>query len=942
MKKNRLKSSLRYKLIAASIIVELIMLALLLGNSIRLVNNTIEYQTQKQIETITPLLNAALSASLFERNYVTLSDTLSGLLASPNTDFTYIRIYDKQGSLYAAAGLPDIRELPAIDQNIQAAFSDNIYDGTSALVLSGLDVGTVRYGLSIKSFLDSKNMLFTQGLLIATAEIILSILLLGFIGYWLTRHLGILLQATSSISKGDYNIRADIESEDEIGQLADEFNIMAQAVNDKVLDLQRSQNALETSKAEFESVIMSMADGAIFLDLDFKCVLVNHAFFTLFGYQMNDVKSRLVDFLFSDKDQYHKLSNHFTHPKNSDYYSLAETVFLKHNGHNFEGETNASKVINKHGETLGYILIIRDVTERNKINRTLINEKERIQVTLESIGDGVITTNIKGEVTYLNPVAEQLTGWNRSDAINMPLENIFNIVNEHTRHPVSNSVQQCLLEKRNIELSKNILLINKNGSEAFIQDSAAPIRDSEGEMYGVVMVFHDITQSNQLSRHLNWQASHDSLTQLYNRHEFELRLKTALKNAQDNNEIHSMLYIDLDQFKIVNDTCGHIAGDELLRQISLLLQKKIRDIDTFARLGGDEFGVLLENCDISMAEKIANNLKEALEDFKFSWEDKAFSVGMSIGLVPITHESENITNILKLADVACYAAKDSGRNRIHIYTPNDAELTKRQGEMQWVSKINHALEHDRLCIYCQPIIPLSPDENQPVHHEILIRLLDDDDSLISPMAFIPAAERYNLMPAIDLKIIQTVFSMLKSNPLKEGFITINLSGHTLTDDSCLNKILAMLEKSPVSTTRICFEITETAAISNLTRALYFIEQIKSIGCSFALDDFGSGLSSFSYLKNLPVDYLKIDGTFVRDICNDPVDLAMVQSINQLGHVLNIKTIAEYVENKQIKDKLVEIGIDYAQGFGIAKPKPFADILSTSNEKNIIHISFDNK
>jgi diguanylate cyclase (GGDEF)-like protein/PAS domain S-box-containing protein len=943
MNSHGLKNSLRYKLVAATIIVELIMLALLLGNSIRLVNNSIEYQTRKQIETIIPLLNASTSTSLFERDYVTLSDTLAALIASQDTDFTYIRIYDKQGVLYAEAGQPNLKNLPDIDRDIQSAFSDHVYDGSSPLSLAGMDIGTVRYGLSIKSFLDSKDMLFNQGLLIAAAEILLSILLLGFIGYWLTRHLGILLQATSAISKGNYAVHAEIDSKDEIGQLAGEFNIMAQAVNDKVLDLKRSQNQLEKSRAAFESVIMSMADAAIFLDLEFRCVLVNHAFFTLFGHRKDAILNNTVDKLFADNTEYHQLINHISHPGNTDYYKSPCAVFVKQNGDNFEGETSASRVISTHHKALGYILIIRDITERNRINQILISEKERIQVTLESIGDGVITTNLHGEVTYLNPVAEQLTGWSREQAINMPLKDVFNIVNEHTRQAVADSAQQCLNEGRAIELSKNVLLINKNGAEFSIQDSASPIRNSDGEIYGVVMVFHDVTKSSQLSRNLDWQASHDSLTNLYNRHEFEQRLKNALQEAKDDDVVHSLLYIDLDQFKIVNDTCGHIAGDELLRQVALLLQKKIRDIDTFARLGGDEFGVLLEHCDIDRAEIIANNLKTILEDFKFSWDDKTFSIGMSVGLVPVTSQSENITSILKLADIACYAAKDSGRNRIHVYKPDDTELARRQGEMQWVGRINHALENDRFCIYCQPIVPLQTRASSTVHYEILVRLLDDDDSLISPMAFIPAAERYNLMPGLDLKIIQTVFRMLEAQPLEKGIITINLSGHTLTDDACLQNILNLLKNSPVTTNRICFEITETAAIANLGRALYFMEEIKSMGCCFALDDFGSGLSSFSYLKNLPVDYLKIDGVFVRDICNDPVDLAMVQSINQLGHVLNIKTIAEYVENDDIRNKITQIGIDYAQGFGIEKPRPFSEVLSSSSaDKNIIHIAFDSK
>jgi len=936
------KHSLRSKLITASIIVEMIMLGLLLGNSIRLVNHTIEQQTQKQIETITPLLNASLSTSLFERDYVTLSDILSGLMASPHTDFTYIYIYDKQGKLYTKASKQTFHSLPNIDRDIQSAFSDNIFDGVSTLTLSGYNIGSVRYGLSLESFLDSKDNLFTQSILIAAAEIILSILILGFIGYWLTRHLGELLKATSAISQGNYNIQTDVHSNDEIGQLASEFNLMAQAINGKIVDLQDSQNQLEKSKAEFESVIMSMAGAAIFLDLDLKCVMVNHAFFKHFGYQPNEALGRHIDFLFSDPNDYHRLNTHICRPGNIEHYTASTTHYVKKNSTAFEGETTASKVISSQGKASGYILIIRDVTERNRINKSLIYEKERIQVTLESIGDGVITTDINGRVTYLNPVAEQLTGWNRSKAADKPINDVFNIVNEHTRHPLINAVQRCLTEERNIESSKNVLLISKHSGEFSVQESASPIRNSEGELYGVVMVFHDVTKSNQLTKNLDWQASHDSLTNLYNRHEFELRLKSAFKTSQECNINHSMLYIDLDQFKVVNDTCGHIAGDELLRQIAILLQKRIRDGDTFARLGGDEFGVLLENCDISKAEVIANNLRASLEDFRFSWEGKTFTVGMSIGLVPITSESENITNILQLADVACYAAKDSGRNRIHVYKPDDKELAKRRGEMQWVSTINHALDYDRLVIYCQPIVPLHSRNGMKLHYEILVRLLADDDSLISPMAFIPSAERYNLMPAIDLKIIKTVFKMLEERPLSDCVITINLSGHTLTDDDTLNTIISMLEHCPIPTENICFEITETAAIANLTRALYFMETVKSLGCSFALDDFGSGLSSFSYLKNLPVDYLKIDGVFIRDICTDPVDFAMVQSINQLGRVLHIQTIAEYVENTAIKDKLVEIGIDYAQGFGIEKPLPFSEILSSPERQNVIHVTFDGK
>ena len=388
--------------------------------------------------------------------------------------------------------------------------------------------------------------------------------------------------------------------------------------------------------------------------------------------------------------------------------------------------------------------------------------------------------------------------------------------------------------------------------------------------------------------------------------------------------------MDLDQFKVINDTNGHIAGDELLRQIALVLQATVRKRDTLARLGGDEFGVLMEKCTPLQAYRVADALQMAVNDFEFLWEGKNYRVGISIGLVDISSATKNLTELLKQADSACYMAKDAGRNRIHVYQPEDSETTSRQGEMQWVSKINQALDEDRFCLYAQSIVTLS-DQNDKKHYELLIRMEGEQREVIPPGDFLPSAERYNLIGILDRWVIKNAFKLLSSHPEfleKIEFVSINLSGQSVTSESFLNLIIEELMSSRIDPAKICFEITETVAISNLTKASEFISDLKKIGCRFALDDFGSGLSSFGYLKNLPVDYLKIDGMFVKDMVDDPIDHAMVKSINEIGHVMGMKTIAEFVENEAIMDKLKVLGVDFAQGYTIDKPSSFIDILET--------------
>lgn len=565
--------------------------------------------------------------------------------------------------------------------------------------------------------------------------------------------------------------------------------------------------------------------------------------------------------------------------------------------------------------------------ERDWSEAALYAEKERALVTLQSIGDAVITTDIEGRVEFLNPVAEELTGWSNEEAIGQPLPQIFNIISEITRLPVENPVEKALRQNGIVGLANHTVLIRRDDHEVHIEDSAAPIRNRNGRILGVVLVFHDVGEKRKLAHQLSYQATHDALTGLINRSEFERQLEDLIDSAASQYKEHALLYLDLDQFKVVNDTCGHSAGDELLRQLTAHIQTKVRDSDIFARLGGDEFGILLDNCPLDQAVRLANLLLDEVGAFHFAWLDKTFAVGVSIGLVTITATSGNSASVLSAADTACYAAKDKGRNRVQVYSPSDIEMAERHGEMHWVARITKAFEEERFLLYYQPIVPVqSGTPEQELHFEILLRMRDENHNLVPPGAFIPAAERYNMMVEIDRWVVRNALNWLIAHAEYSVICAINLSGQSVNDDRFLAFLIDQIKGTEVTPHKICFEITETAAISNLAKASNFIKTIKSLGCSFSLDDFGSGMSSFSYLKNLPVDYLKIDGAFVRDMINDPIDHAMVESINHIGHVLGIKTIAEFVENQAILEKLRTIGVDYAQGYGIAKPCPLEDLV----------------
>ncbi|MFK8016297.1 MAG: EAL domain-containing protein [Gammaproteobacteria bacterium] len=580
----------------------------------------------------------------------------------------------------------------------------------------------------------------------------------------------------------------------------------------------------------------------------------------------------------------------------------------------------------KNGRLRRLVGVELDITERKLYEEALFREKESAQITLQSIGDGVITTDADCLVEYLNPVAEDLTGWKLDDAAGRPVDDIFRGFHEETCEPLENALAVAIRRKRSIKSIRPTLLIRRDGNELYIESTASPIRDGNGAIAGGVLVFHDVSESRELNRRLSYHASHDILTGLVNRREFENRLERALRSAKANEASYAVCYMDLDQFKMVNDSCGHTAGDTLLSQLGALLKSKIRWRDTLARLGGDEFGLLLEACTLEEAMQTAESLREAISDYKFSWEDRTFRLGVSIGLVPIAEDSDDITSVLSAADSACAAAKEAGRNRIHCFQENDIEFMRRRREMQWAARINNALEENRFELFRQYIQPLT-DGPKGDHYELLLRMRDSGGALISPEVFISAAERYNITPQIDRWVIEHAFDWLTGNQEeweRLAMCSINLSGQSLGDDQFLPFVIDQFKRRKLDGTRICFEITETAAIASYSQANRFINSLKDLGCKFALDDFGTGMSSFAYLKHFPVDFLKIDGSFVKGILHDPIDREMVRSINEIGHLTDKKTIAEFAENAEIIEMLKSLGVDYAQGYGVAEPRRVAD------------------
>ena len=569
------------------------------------------------------------------------------------------------------------------------------------------------------------------------------------------------------------------------------------------------------------------------------------------------------------------------------------------------------------------LTVARDVSHRKSLEVSLSRSKRQAQYTLESISEGVITTDNDGRIDYMNLAAETLIGTNRDDASGHRIGELFKLVDDADRRPLGDPVDRCLAMRRRVNMGRRAVLVTIDGEhEHSVELTASPVRGPSNSISGTVVVFHDVSELRGLTRKMSYQATHDPLTGLINRREFERRLDEAMDIAHAEEAVHMLFYMDLDRFKAVNDSCGHMAGDNMLREVAALIKDQVRDSDFVGRLGGDEFGALLIGCPIDKARQIATDICNAIADYRFVWKDKIFNIGISVGLVEISHASGTLQDLMSAADSACYMAKQQGRGQVHVYSARDEAVARERGDIQWLRQLQTALHEDSFELAVQPIIAMRGKTDSGPAVEVLIRLNDGRGRSTDSAEFLRPAERYQMMPQIDRWVINATLAAISGGEIKlagHRSCAINLSGQTLGDEAFLGFVVDALDRSGVSPSSICFEVTETAILSNVQQAQRFIEVLHGIGCEFSLDDFGSGMGSFSSLKHLPIDYLKIDGTYTRNLQTDLVNQEMVAAMIKLARTMEFQIVAEQVEHQEDFDWLRDVGVDFVQGHFIEAP-----------------------
>jgi len=688
------------------------------------------------------------------------------------------------------------------------------------------------------------------------------------------------------------------------------------------IERRRGEDALRESERRFRGLFDNVVEGVYQVTLDGHLLSANPALIEMLGYGSLDELRAIgsTEELYVEPDTRRRLIEKLI--KDGELVE-AEYELKRKDGSVITITENARLNRDESNHPTGFEGTVTDITERKRAEQRFYEQKERAEVTLQSIADAVITTDRLGTIDYVNPIAEKLTGWTSGEAFGRNVTDVVKLVSDGSLAPIDDPVSGALRTGEPLGLADQTVLVSRRGHEVPIQATVAPIRDRNGHTAGAVMVFSDVSRERRMKRLLSYQAAHDALTGLINRREFESRLNGALEAARLDHAVrHAMVYVDLDQFKVVNDTCGHPAGDQLLRQVTGLLQTRVRANDVLARLGGDEFGVLLENCSPEQALRIADSLRQAIRDLRFHWGASTLQIGASIGIVVIDHLTESVATLLSAADIACYSAKDGGRNRVQVYDP--ASASARHREMRWMSRLTNARDEGRLDLVFQPIVRIAGPPDVKPHYELLMRLLDESGATVLPDEFIPAAERYNLMPSLDRwvveKVLRDIVPSTKDGITEATFtVAINISGTTLSDPGFLEFLTETLEAHEPTPGVLCFEVTETAAITNLGHASYLMREMASRGCLVALDDFGSGLSSFNYLRMLPVHFLKIDGQFVQNVATDRIDRSMVEAIVQIGKAMGIETVAERVETPEVLETLRQIGVGYAQGFLCGRP-----------------------
>ncbi|HEV6967451.1 EAL domain-containing protein [Roseateles sp.] len=572
-----------------------------------------------------------------------------------------------------------------------------------------------------------------------------------------------------------------------------------------------------------------------------------------------------------------------------------------------------------------------DVSEERRLQQQLEEQHELLEVTLQSIADAVLTTDAEGRVTWLNPVAQRLTGWSDVEARGQPSHHIFVPRRDDGDEPLPDPVEACLASGRPTRLPGGAMLLSRDGELRAVDDSVAPIRGKAGRVLGAVLVFRDVTQQRRQFDEIRWRASHDGLTGLVNRAEFGQRLARTFERARRDGSQHALLAFDLDRFKLVNDHCGHAAGDEVLREVARRLEAGVRGRDTVARLGGDEFAAILENCSLDEALHVAQKLCDTMDQYRYAHGGQRFRIGTSIGVAPLDGRWPDADTALREADACCMIAKEQGRNRVQVWAPDDAALRAHQSEHRWAMRLQQALDEDRFELDLQRVLPAQGEDDGRLRGELLLRLRERDGSRVMPGAFMPAAERFHFAPRLDRWVLRQAVALLqREGPPEIAALSVNVSALTLQDSAFHQEARALLmELGPERASALCLEITETAVITQLGEAAHFISQMRGLGARVALDDFGAGVSSFGYLKALPVDLLKIDGQFVRALMTDPLDQVAVRSFVEVAQALGLGTVAECVETPEVLLELVRLGVGEVQGFLLHRPQPLAQLLAAS-------------
>jgi diguanylate cyclase (GGDEF)-like protein/PAS domain S-box-containing protein len=925
--------SLRFRIIASVVAIEVIMLSIMVWNNVEFIYSTHADRLNETARSTIRQFSSAAGTYMAEVNYAGLQELAQTLIHQ--NEVSYLVVVNSKDKPVMQLGRK-FNDVPVKNDIYPTEASDSTFDISSEISIAGLHLGKVYMGFSLAYMVDSIRQARNRSISIALTEIALSIIATIMLGLSLTRNLKALADAARRVGAGHYDATLDVVRDDEVGMTAQAFNTMVRDIAERTQQIHESESSVRL-------LMDSTAEAIVGINSDSICVFVNQSCVEILGYDSAD---QIVG-----KD-FHDLAHHH-HPDGSDYpgeqcairigahendaFYTDEETYIRADGSYFPVEVRTHIII-RDGVRDGLVMTFIDITDRKKDQANIRRLNNELSLLLESTGEGIFGVDRELRCTFVNRAAARLLGYTVADLLNHDMLKIV-----HYRDEIGAPVRRedsllyrCMSENRSL-LSDDKMLLKSDGTAFPAQYSASPIIEN-GNSTGAVVVFRNVAEARALASKMDYLATHDSLTDLFNRREFELRVQHLLDEKEGGDFEHILCYLDLDQFKVVNDTCGHVAGDQLLRQLSGILSNKIRKNDTLARLGGDEFGLILSHCNIHAGLKIIEEIHHTVNDFRFVWEDKIFSVGISVGITVVNAGTEKVGTALSEADSACYIAKDSGRNRVHIYEKDNAEIAHSIGEMRWVSVINGALDENLFTLHYQPIVPIKSSNHSATafstHFEILLRLQDEQGEYLPLGAIIPAAERYSLMGKVDTWVVRNTLKWLAEHPVlldKIELCSINLSAPSLNDKTILKSLCAQLDEWAIPGEKICFEITETAAVSNLNQAVHFIKTLKQCGCKFALDDFGSGMSSFAYLKNLPVDFLKIDGHFVRDIVDDLIDAAMVEAVNKVGQVMGIKTIAEFVENEAIFHKLQSIGVDFAQGYAIAKPMPISKLVDGSSK-----------